>query len=53
MNRYVARLKQRDKAGRLLRKIGRHPNLTAAFEFAVEKYGRENVKSVRVVIKND
>lgn len=51
MNKYVVRLKQRDKDGRLLRKLGRHPNLTAAYEFAVEKYGRNNINSVKVVLK--
>lgn len=46
--KYVVRLKQRDKDGRMLRRIGRHPNLTAAYASAVEKFGAKNISSVRI-----
>ncbi|QNO00018.1 hypothetical protein phiPsa267_135 [Pseudomonas phage phiPsa267] len=49
MNKYVARLKKRDKDGRLLRKLGRHANLTAAYNFALEKFGKDAVSSVKLV----
>lgn len=49
MNKYVARLKKRDKGGRLLRKLGRHQNLNEAWLFAVEKFGKDAVSSVKLV----
>lgn len=48
---YVARLKQRDGNGRLLRRLGRHKNLQEAMAFAVEKYGKNNVKAVMIAAK--
>ena len=46
--KYVARLKHRDANGRILRRIGTHSNLMAAWAFACERFGEKNVNSVKV-----
>jgi len=45
---YIARLTMKDDEGRLLRKLGRHPSLTKACEYAYEKFGKTKVSSVMI-----
>jgi len=45
---YIARLTMKDEEGRLLRKLGRHPSLTKACEYAYEKFGKTKVSSVMI-----